>query len=415
MKKLFITHRKDGLLPLLVVLLFSSCVSDSPKGELVEIDLTKNYPEKQIDLREIADISYIRFNPGGEDEYLFRGSPAYASGNVIIMVDFRAGTFYFFTPDGTPVSTFNRLGQGPEEYFYIHGGIAYDEKKDELFVGQRNHIKVYSSNGEYKRTLALPEDALIQRMLHFDDESLLIQDDGEEIRRTAAKRLELTGQDFSGFASKAGDGYTQRFLLISKTDGELIEYIPVPEDYDLMLGEVVEMGDIRNLLPVRSQRVLPYKEGVLLCNQETDTVFYYDKNRNLTPVWVQHPSAGATTPNLCMNVFVENSDWQFFEKTIVKMNPDMPPPYITIPLMRDKKSGAIYTQKIIWNDYKGKEIHIASPMIPQTPGAKMAILELPLFQLQDAYAEGRLSGELKELVASMDEEENELYLLLRFK
>ncbi|MDR0540626.1 MAG: 6-bladed beta-propeller [Dysgonamonadaceae bacterium] len=57
-----------------------------------------------------------------------------------------------FSKDGTPQSRFNRLGQGPEEYNNIMR-IHYDEKTDDVFVGQEhvNYIQVYSSHGEYKR------------------------------------------------------------------------------------------------------------------------------------------------------------------------------------------------------------------------------------------------------------------------
>jgi len=398
----------------LAFLSFLSCSSGRQEEDLVKIDLTRNFPEKKINLNEIASVSYLRFDPGEHDEYLFRGSPAYVSERVVIVCDYRAGTFYFFTPEGTPLSKFNRKGQGPGEYSHIHGGITYDEKQDELFLAHRNHINVYSSAGDYKRTLQLPTDASLGRIFNFDDTYLLIQDDGEYYRRTEAKRKELTGQDFS-VASEAGDGYTARFLLLSKADGTFIEYLPIPEDYTVMLGEVIEMGEYRNFLPVMSQRIVPYKEGFLLCNQETDTIFYYDRNRSLTSLWVKSPSVTSTNPPLCMNVFVESNDWQFFEKIIVKLNPDMPPPYLMIPLMRDKKSGEIFTQKISWDEYAGKQINITSKLIPQSPDGRTGILEMPLFELKEAYDEGKLSGELKNLVASMDEEENGVYALIRFK
>ena len=81
--------------------------------------------------------------------------------------------------------------------------------------------------------------------------------------------------------------------------------------------------------------------------------------------------------------------------------------------MRDKETEEVIHPKILLPDYKGKEFTIRPSMrIYENEFA----FELDLIELKQAYRENKLSGKLKELVATLNEDtDNNVFMLVEFK
>ena len=80
---------------------------------------------------------------------------------------------------------------------------------------------------------------------------------------------------------------------------------------------------------------------------------------------------------------------------------------------RDKKTGEIFRQKIILPDYKGKDFSVDPSLLNYYE--KEYHFELDLIELKEAYRENRLSGKLKELVATLKElEDNNVFVFVNF-
>ncbi|MCD8177619.1 MAG: hypothetical protein LUE98_09395 [Tannerellaceae bacterium] len=81
---------------LLVCLLFVACSSKtSLSDKIVKINLLdNNYPIKEINLDDIADVSYIHFE-SDKDEYLFGGWLFCLSSKTVIFAH-RSGDIHFF-------------------------------------------------------------------------------------------------------------------------------------------------------------------------------------------------------------------------------------------------------------------------------------------------------------------------------
>ena len=89
--------------------------------------------------------------------------------------------------------------------------------------------------------------------------------------------------------------------------------------------------------------------------------------------------------------------------------------FIAIPkyIMRDKKTNEIFRQKISLPDYKGKEFFIRTRTIRDIEDG--VSFELDLTELTQAYRENRLSGKLKELVATLNEDvDNNIFMFVKF-
>jgi len=106
------------------MIICASC--QQPKGELPHIDVRKDYPEKELILTDIADVSYLHPS-SDDDDYLYNGLIRAITANTIVIVDMRSGDILFFSKDGAPKSRFNRRGNGPREYRSAYR-VLFDEE-----------------------------------------------------------------------------------------------------------------------------------------------------------------------------------------------------------------------------------------------------------------------------------------------
>ena len=178
------------VLYMLIFLVFGNNCSleKREKGFLACIDVRKNYPEKEIILTDIANVSYLHLNTEDND-YLYSGGIVCISKNTIVVYDNASGSFLFFSKDGLPKSRFNRKGIGPQDYSTI-ASVIYDEVKDELFVFLfMSDIQVYSSWGEHKRKIVLPQETVMSFSTFFDDQSIISYDASIQMQSSINKRF----------------------------------------------------------------------------------------------------------------------------------------------------------------------------------------------------------------------------------
>jgi len=374
----------------------------SPKGDLPYIDANKNYPQKEIYLSDIAHISYLHLNTDNED-YLYSGTIRCVTENTLVIATpiTSSGDILFFSKEGTPKSRFNRQGNGPGEYRRIRH-IFYDESVDDVFVVNDVDpcIRVYSSSGATKRDLPLPDGVRINNdIVSFDDQSLLFYDAGNEFKRAMA-------QDFSTEIDVAP------FYLISKKDGEVLDYFELPVT-PIFLGIYID----GNRIPTISRiRLIKNKDGALLCIPENDTVFLYTQNRTITPVLHKIPLASTTNPITYLNNCIDVSQFQFTEIYTVQPGDPYPGIFPVNYYMRNKKTGEICRPKLLLPEYTGMECIISpSKMGRRNLFENEYYFELDLTELKQAYTDNKLSGKLKQLVATLKDDDNDVIVIVDFK
>lgn len=359
------------------VLLGCSCTNTDQEKGLTTIDLSKDYPKKEILLSEIADIQYVYMNEG--NDYIYGGNPLYVSDHTFVF--YSEGSFLFFTKDGQPKSKFNHQGNGPDEYDYF-SKVVYDEANDELYILSEKRLIVYSSSGVHKRTIALSlsDDKRITSMANYDNGSLLLFD-------------------------------SDNFVLISKADGSELKRLDVSSGEKVKLYAIKQDEQRVSVIASTQNQIMNYKDGLLLSDYSTDTVYFFNKNKELIPVLIKQPSIHSMDPVIYANAFVEATDYLFYRKITVKVqNGQLPSVY----LMQNKKDGTVYEQEIKMDDFKGKQVEIAPEIL--TSSSRHGLVVLDLVELEEAYADGRLKGKLKELMEKIDRENgNNVYMLLTFK
>lgn len=244
-------------------------------------------------------------------------------------------------------------------------------------------------------------------MISFDDQSLFFYDYGVRVKamsEAASNNKEYIGPPYF------------LYYRISKTNGEVLDSIKLPAT-ETFLG--INLNGTK-LYAAPVSHLVKCPEGVLLSSHGTDTIFLYGYDKSLTPILCQTPSITSLNPGEFLDNYVDRGQYQFI-KSITLRRPDViPGPLPTKYYMRDKKTGEMFHQKFLLPDYKGKEF-IVSPVsaIPYYECNMFEdgyFFELGLIELKQAYRDDKLSGKLKELVATLNEEEdNNVFMLLNFK
>lgn len=392
------------------------CTTGQPVQEEgpVVLDVSQTYPEKEILLSEIADVSYVQLSEANDD-YLFSGFPLCVTEQTIVVYESSSGDMLFFDRNGQPKSKFNRRGNGPGEYNYLRvKTVCYDDAHDDFFVLVNKKIEVLSAAGDHKRSLPLPEGVEVSEILLLDDGILLLYDDALQMRQMERRLDEM--QDDEQVANKVvSSSATEPFICLSATDGRLLDYITLPHGHEVDLTQpVVINGAPVGVMAGRVNHLVNTRDGLLLRSAGTDTLFLYDADRTLTPVMVQTPSMAALKPVVYLNSMVQAGAYQFMEVLtgIIVDNRRFQSTY----LVRDTRDGSVYTQKIVFDDYTKKEVTITPLTLLRTQSGNEGMIEIPLSELRQAYTNGDLSGDLEILMASMDaDSENDVYALLRFK
>ena len=394
MKKLFFS--------LITLFLLAACgTREKEISGPVLFDATRDYPEKQLLLDEVADITYVPLS-SETDSALFRGTLAHVSERTITIHDFPRGIFYLFDRSGRYLSSFNHKGQGPEDYNFLITAFV-DEASGELFAVEKNWIQVYDKQGDYRRTLRLPDGAWVYEAADGGDETILLVDNQE--------RASIL---YAGMVDENAEAYEQPFVRISKADGGLVSYITLPKNFLVDLSADFQTAGISLKVSGPNHRLVSHRDGFLLTNQETDTIFLYAHDQ-LKPMMIHTPPVSEQGEKSYLNGYVEAGDYLFFEKVIVKAVENRRPPVPSVYYLYDKRDGQFYEQAVSMRDFEGKRIDLTPQIIRPSRDARLGCLLLTVDELQTANADGKLSGELKRIVDEMPEDSNDLLMLMRFK
>ena len=369
------------------LLLFGCSPRNENHGDLIHINVSRSHPTKEININEIATVEFLQLPV--YDDFLFRGNPRVITENKIVFGDTQNGDVLFFSRDGRPLSRFNHRGQGPQEYNNITR-LLFDEETDEVFILSQDRLLVFSSTGVYKRTLSLPEQMSLPDIAIFDDEKLLL----------------LRNYSF------VGDPQNPEFWLISREDGHLIEMIDLPKDDPVTTFHMVRDDNMVSIMMAPTNHIVRYKDGFLLSEFSLDTVFFLSPNRELTPIMTRSPAIQSMNPITFVNSFVEASDYQFFHAVTVRLDNNRLPQRF---LMRNRRTGAVYEQRFIFDEFRGRELFISPNNIATTQNSRIGLISLDLTELQDALDDGKLSGRLKEIVEQSDFDGNNVFMLLHFR
>ena len=382
---------KKSCHPIFVSLIFASCImscrsSIQQYGDVIEIDLTKTYPEQEYVLQDIAEVNYLPLET--RDDFLVAGTLSYMdTEQIIVKSNVRDQLFFFNRNTGAALRILNRQGRGGNEYNRIDA-FSCDSRAKEIFVldVSKKTVLVYGFDQTYKRSFEVPANCVA--MLGYDDSSLLVYIEQDTIPKP--------------------------FLIISKESGNVLQTLNVTVGARLNMMRV-QIGDFVTEARMRggSVSLVTANDGVLLSDWACDTLFFLDYSGMLEPVAIRKPSAYEMKPCSRLHIKGDNGRFVFFLSTLL---PDaMNSAVIKTEYRRyvyDRQEHKIVTPRFVLADDPTGAIWRGEHWGNQS-GAYM-MCELKAEDLYAAYRDGKLQGRLKEIAATLKEDDNPVLMTVKF-
>ncbi|WP_302612560.1 6-bladed beta-propeller, partial [Parabacteroides goldsteinii] len=104
-----------------ILFILMGCGVDK-SDSLITVDVTVNYPKKELVLQDFMDVEYIPLET--TDEFVVKGKITDVGKDILVLTNVRQGEILIFDRStGKGLKKINRRGQGPEEYilpFNVH-------------------------------------------------------------------------------------------------------------------------------------------------------------------------------------------------------------------------------------------------------------------------------------------------------
>ena len=382
--------KKTITISIIALLIMAGCGGGKQStDDLITVDVTKSYPKKELILQYLMDVEYIALET--TDEFVCQGVVG-AVGKDIMLVRNRIndGDLFIFDRKGKGLRKFNRKGQGPREYLSLDR-LILDEDVGEIYINEIAYrVQVYDLQGNFLRTI--PNDERWGSVLNFNKECLIVR-------------------GFKDFISNTQTD-NQRFLLISKQDGHIVKEFRINFKQSIPTGITNRAGNA-GAAP-RTIPIIPYRNNRLITDPSSDTVFQISQDYKMTPFLARTPPILTMNPGIILSPCLFTSRYYFMET--VKMEYDLtrdegfPMTYLAY----DKLDNTLFEYEVYNDDFLEKKLFNFSWQV--TTNDEIAYMQtLESYQLVEAFKKGLLKGKLKEIAATLDEEDNPVIMIVKHK
>jgi hypothetical protein len=380
--------KKQLTLSTLILLAAAGCGggNNRPADDFATIDVTTDYPEKELILQDILDVEYIPLET--TDEFVTQGAVLDVGKDIIMMRNYLGdGDIFVFDRNGKALRKINRKGQSREEYTGV-SELVLDEENNEMFVSDYSarEIIVYDLYGKFKRNFKFADTGYYTYIFNYDKDHLICY---KSYVPANARR--------------------PCHLILSKQDGSVVREIPVP--FKEIKTSVFSIGEA--MVTIAYHQIVPSRGGWILQEASSDTTYRYSPDHTLHPVIVRKPSIRSMDPEVHLYPVVLTDRYYFVHTMKKEFDLETMQGFPSADLVYDKQENALY-QSILYNDdfLNKKKVYLTSNPVNQEI-ASWIILQAP--DLVEAYKDGQLKGRLAEIAAGMDEEDNPVILLLKHK
>jgi len=388
---------------LLLAMMATACGDANQKlSALPLIDMNADYPEKEICLQDVADVSYIPLET--TDDVLLHNSLNFedvSSKGIVCVSD---NKIFLFHPDGKSRAVLNRQGQGPGEYRYVHYA-SVDWDREEIYVNDihQNLMLVYSLDGTYKQQFDLEMRGRQGDMLCDDDAHIVLY-------KEKSGSLEV-GNIVPPY---------RPVVLMSKEDGS-IDSLSHQQDYYTTVSVEGKVGDnsLTMLLPIPALRKL--NGEVYVSEVASDTIYRLADGR-LEPFVARTPSVKeedggkyllqlkGVTPN---HYFFSVMKKEWIPESSVGSSLHIADDAIN-DLMYDKRTGEAFHPIFSLRECRAKLLY-EDLTFDSCSDVHTAYIKLEAFYLIEALEAGELSGELKTIAEGLKEDDNPVLMVVKFK
>ncbi len=378
---------------LFILLITTGCKRrNQTADDLITVDVTKNsFPKKELILQDFMDVEYIPLETN--EEFINQGCVDAIGEKYIIVTNYRDdGDIFVYDRSGKAIRKINRKGQGGEEYISCRS-VILDEENNEMFINDfwARKIKVYDLEGNFKLSIKQKQDGDTRFYLdifNYDKENLICYDElNEEIP----------------------------FLLVSKQDGSITKEIKTPfKEKKLLIQLLRHEGGTRSARPGNYSRITPFKGSWILLEPSSDTIYTLMPDYSLRPFIVRTPPVHTMNPESFLILKLVSDRYYFMEsvKNVYDFSKEEGFPRTYFVYDTQEKD---FFRYIIYNgDYSYKKEFYMSMLTPiNFKGELWATLNA--FELCRDYKKGKLKGKLKEVAATLGEDDNRVVMLVKHR
>lgn len=380
----------NAILALALLMVLAGCGGNKQSNnDLITVDVSKNYPKKELILQDFMDVEYIALET--TDEFLTQGLVLDA-GKEYLLVKNRnndGDIFIFDRKTGKGVRKINRQGQGGEEYGRIND-LILDESNGEIFVeSPGNKILVYDLYGSFKRVLNL--DREVSSVFNYDKHNLICY-------------------DMSDYHSKGKDRTRSYHVIISKQDGSVTREIFIP--FKTINTPIAVDGD-QFVASYSYQIRLSHGEWTLI-ETSSDTLYHYAPDGTLSPFIARTPSTHTMVPEVFLYMGICTDRYYFMQTVKNVFNFEKGNGFYTDELVYDKEEKALFQVAVYNGDYAEKR-PVAMTAAPVNSEIE-DVTTLDAFRLVEIYEKGQLKdSQLKEIASRLDKDDNPVIMLIKQK
>lgn len=355
-----------------------------PVDDLITVDVTANYPKKELILQDFMDVEYVPLET--TDEFLVKGRVMDVGKDLITVVNTKEGEVLLFDrATGKGVKNINHRGQGPEEYV-LPFSVLLNEDKNELFVNDpfSSRIQVYDLEGNYKRTVSYNKQGAFVFYDYNEDYFL-----SEEI------------------GVPGNEGPANSFFLLSKQDGSI-------KDIEIAYGKrksvVIAKDGLVNFPP--NGFIVPFQNGWVLTEPSADTIYLYQPDNGVRPFMARVPSVQVMEPEVFLFPGVLTDRYYFMQTVKKEYDFGKDEGFPSTDLMYDRQEKKIYQYSLLNNDFKDRK----EDMFLRNLSNKIAYQTvMDASSLIEANKDSKLNGKLKEIAGRLNEDDNPVVMLVEYK
>jgi len=341
----------------MILFLITGCESGKqPANDFLTVDITANYPKKELILQDFLDVEYIPLETN--EEFITSASMQAIGKNLIILRNKNGqdGDIFIFDRTGKGQRKINRSGQGSQEYTNI-GSIALDEEKGELFINNyySSQFIVYDLSGNFKRTLKYDKDFNFNsgKIYNFDQDNLICYDEignYKNLRKSA-------------------------FWLLSKQDGSIVKEIELP--------------------------------------------YEHKQDHSIKPFIVRTPPIRSMAPEVFLYPSILTDRYYFMQTTKKQWDFEKETGFPRTDFVYDKQEDAIFECVVYNNDFVDQtpvDMWYEHGILKIISNDGIAFIKkLEANELVEAYGKGKLKGRLNEIAAGLNEESNPVIMVAKYK
>lgn len=383
---------------LCLLAIMASCQSASKEEAgippLPEVDVYADYPMKQIDIGELAEVAYLPLNK----KKVFEGRSYHStftgcvSERYILSYTFD-GDVEVFDHSGKKLHAFNHRGQLKEGKYIGISDIWLDEANEEVWIQDfDNAFKIYTLEGVYKRMLKVPESMNVCDFEAWSADSLLCYDD---------------------FRVEEGlNKNPHPFYLLSKKDGGIRKLTSIRVSNRINNNErfILNLGGQRQIMrfALTTSSIQVGGGRAVLADYAQDTVFCMERGK-VNPMFVRKPSVFASLPFVLTSVDFMTSRYLFFcfgEKSQGKERFER-------NLLFDFQTQEVCCYELKNTDFEPSlpvRVYIGKDDYP----SDWLVNEMTIDKFQQYYKEGKLSGKAVEAARKIKDTDTVVLIFYRF-